>query len=205
MIVKANLACWRRSLLSPGRIERGRYTCWNFVVKHSNGTAHAQHDDLPDFPFERDGCETEESCGLEEWPCRIGRLPSIVSLHWQFPISETIYCIIGVAASLIFAVMAVVRYIRDGKKRNDDEDDDDDHGDNETVFDDGLDTAGSKYERSKSNRVTSSMSLESPEGSNSDSTVPFTFRKRMPTWMQHRSPHNRESASAMQFPTGHSP
>lgn len=130
------------------------------MVQHSNATTVVQYDKLEDFPLERNGCTTEESCGMEVWPCRIGDNSSVIALRWTFPFSEALYCFIGFVAVFTFGMMAGWRFLHDTKAKGDDED---------------------------AVRPFDSMPSGTTGQQSHDSSVPFSFRRRMPTWMQHQS------------------
>lgn len=180
MILKAELACWRRKLLSSSLIEQGYFTCWHFIVRHRNGTAKAQHNNLDDFPTERNKCENEESCGMEDWPCRLSRRSSFAALRWHFPISDTIYCSVGFVAASIFALMAMIRYIREGKKKDEEPEDDEDSMFEESITSDG------RY---------IGYAMDPSATTTEHRSVPFSFRKRMPMWMQDYPRDIRDSPS----------
>lgn len=90
-------------------IERGDYTCWHFVVVHSNETKTAlvQYDKVGDFPGERNGCSSESSCGKEMWPCHVDEEASKVILRWKFPAAEVVYTSIALFLVLGFCIYAI--------------------------------------------------------------------------------------------------
>lgn len=155
------------------RIEKGRFTCWHFTVKYANTTAVVQYNELDHFPEERDGCDDEASCGMEVWPCRVGKATSIVVLRWRFPIGHSIICILGFLVALGLTGFFAWKVLTDGKQKAGEDSDGDEH-DIEDVENEG----GRK------------MNVF-PDDS---SSTPFSFRKRMPTWMQHRGISNRDGS-----------
>lgn len=177
-------------MLSAAKIEKGRYTCWHFTVKHDNGTATAQYNYLEDFPLERNKCRDEEACGMEEWPCRVGDRSTIADLRWRFPIADTIYCTIGFTVALVFGIMAAVRYYRERKKKCEDTDDDDD-----SLYEEVID-----FDERDPKSVTGSSTSMSE-----NTAVPFTFRKRMPLWMEDRRKDSRAPNISVQQRLEYSP
>lgn len=171
VIFQAELACWRHSLLSAAKIERGRYTCWHFTVEHVNGTAIAQYNYVEEFPSERNKCQNEKACGMEVWPCRVGGRLNVAVLRWRFPIADTIYCAIGFVAASVFGVIAAIRYNRERKEKREEPDDDDD-----SFYEEEID-----FDERDSKSVTGSSTSMSE-----NTTVPFSFRKRTPLWMEDR-------------------
>lgn len=128
VIQRAKLSCWRRKLLSSSRIEEGEYTCWLFVVQYDNVTTIAQHSRVSDFPAEKDGCSSEQSCGMESWPCRVGNVPTTVNLRWSYPLKPVLYCVVGIAITFLSALHAIWRFFSIGrtiKEVEEDFDDDD--------------------------------------------------------------------------------
>lgn len=183
IILQADLACWRRTLFSASKIERGRYTCWQFTVMENRTTAVAQYDDVRGFPIERNKCRGEEACGMEVWPCRIGNRLTVAALRWRFPIANTIYCTIGSIAALFFAVMASIRF-HQGRKRKDNTRDDDEY----SSFDDYIDLDDRDIGNVRSVTETSSYLTD-------NGVVPFSFRKRLPPWMEDRPREPRVSST----------
>lgn len=130
-----------------------------------------QHNVINDFPIGRNGCNTEETCGVEEWPCRISNNPSIVALRWTFPVSAAIYCAIAVIFVTVFAIMATRRFLR--------------CGDNPRLF--------------------GSTSSGTTEHGSLGSSIPFSFRRRMPSWMKHQPSVKTEYSAASPLRTVSSP
>lgn len=80
---------------------------------------------VEDFPEERDGCYSEESCGMEEWRCRVSDDPFVVSLKWYYPFRKIIYSSIGMLCTFLFSVSAVVSFFKEQPKNDDDDRDED--------------------------------------------------------------------------------
>lgn len=77
-----------------------------------NITTVTQYMDVDDFPRENNGCDSEEQCGMEVWPCRVSDNPHIVSLKWQYPVRNMIYTALGIACTLLFGISALWHHFR---------------------------------------------------------------------------------------------
>lgn len=111
-IVNARLSCWRRRIFSSSLIEDGKYTCWLFTVQTTNLTIQVQHNKMSDFSRESNGCQSEEECGMETWPCRISRSDRPqVALRWMYPVRDTASAIFGLTCTLIFGLLAAWEFL----------------------------------------------------------------------------------------------
>lgn len=189
VILSANLACWRRKILSSSHLEQGKFTCWHFVVQHPNSTALVQHNNVDDFPIENNQCLNEESCGMESWPCKINRTnPSKVILRWSFPVSDAIYCAVGLISVIIFGILAIWRYVKDSRSLSNTKLNNFINADNNTdrstsIFPTSSTVNSRPFDGHANND--SSNSIASNGTSNDGNAVPFSLkRKRTPTWSE---------------------
>lgn len=78
----------------------------------SNITTLTQYSQVRDFPKELNGCDSEEKCGMEVWPCRIGEDPAFVSLRWSYPMKSMIYAVVSLILTFSLGTYALVMSIR---------------------------------------------------------------------------------------------
>lgn len=103
-------------MLNAAKIEEGKYTCWMFAVKNRNLTTLVQHPKITDFPRDKDGCYSVETCGNEEWPCRISKLnPKNIVLKWAYPFRQVIYCLVASILTFVLGLMAAFHFYQEGK------------------------------------------------------------------------------------------
>lgn len=98
-----------------------RFTCWKFVVTTSNITSMVQYSNVDDFPLNKNGCTSAESCGLRRWICRVSD-KSAVGLRWNYPTKRLIFCVIAIILEVIFCILFAIRAFRMLRKHRDNND-----------------------------------------------------------------------------------
>lgn len=76
-------------------------------------TTRTQYMNVDDFPIEKDGCNSAEKCGSQEWECRVADNPLIVRLKWKYPIRQVLYSCVGVFCTILFGTSAMVNFFRE--------------------------------------------------------------------------------------------
>jgi hypothetical protein len=128
-IVKARLACWRRSPFTFTQVERGHHSCWHFdVVKNATIIAafpvRVQYSPVHAFSEARDTCNSFQGCGNTTWKCTIARSsPNMIRLRWRYPVKKLVLNLTISATCLLLSAVLAYQKFRQSKSSNDTRDD----------------------------------------------------------------------------------
>lgn len=89
------------------------FTCWHFTITHGNTTTKTIYMQVDEFPAEKDGCDSAESCGLQKWECRVADNPLMVGLKWHYPIREVLYSCMGMLFIILLGTSALISFFRE--------------------------------------------------------------------------------------------
>lgn len=136
-IVSAELACWRRSLISFSQIEQGHHSCWVFKVERNHtaslGTSSnlneassisseelftVQYAPVHAFSKARDECDSFETCGNTTWTCTVvtsgesGASPSMIRMRWRYPVKQLVANLTVSLSCYAIAALMIYQYLR---------------------------------------------------------------------------------------------